>query len=257
MHRNISTIVFVCLLLTLFALPTMADQAASVDQLRSQAEELVLKQAEMGWNSWVLGEPSNQAALYNDYPELFTKQSIDTVKTALGKETDPVKRKQLTFFRNYLEAEYLYKQTAILWDIYSDLEAELKVLVNGELVPYRELRKYMYDAKSAEERAKMGKEQYRIYKLLNDVILNRELEMSHRIVKDLGYTDYLELAVSYKNFDLDNLLKLCETFLRDTEKEYLELFDEVSSIPRDQFHRSDIVYLLGAKDWDEYFPKKP
>ena len=228
----------------------------NIETLRSQAEDLVLKQGEMGWNSWVLGQPSNQALLYNMYPDLFTAESIATAKAVLEAAETAESKKQRTFFRNYLEAEYLYKQTALLWDIYSDLESQLMILVDGQMVPYREIDRYISNAKSPEERAVIAKEEYRIYKLLNNVILKRELDMAHRIVKDLGYKDYLELAVSYKNFDLDSLLKVCKGFLADSKDQYLALFDEVSSIPRDKFRRSDILYLLGAKDWDTYFPKE-
>jgi hypothetical protein len=226
-----------------------------IDQLRMNAKELVLQQAGMGWKTWVLGEPSNQAALYGKYPKLFTAESIRVAQKAVKAETDPEQKKALSFFESYLESEYLYKQTAILWDIYNDLEAELKVLVDGKLVPYRDLEKFLSNADSPERRAELATEEYRIYRLLNSVVLKRELEQSHRLAKELGYKDYLDLAVKARNFDLESLLALCEEFLDATEERYLALFDEVSPVPRDKFRRSDILYLLGAKNWDEYFPK--
>lgn len=231
----------------------LAFAASDISALRTQAEDLVYQQSIMGWRSWVFGDSSNQDSLYQKVPLLFTRQSISTVNDSLSKQTDPESKKALKFFKNYLEAEYIGKQTAILWDIYSDLEAELKVQVNGKLVPYRDLEKYLSNAKTSEERAKIAQEEYRIYRLLNDVILKRELEKSHQLVRDLGYPNYLDMVVSYRSFDLINLLAMCEDFLEDTEEKYLELFDQVSKIPRDKFRRSDILHLLGAKDWDSYF----
>ena len=238
-----------------FKIPEKLTQP-KVMELREQAEKLVREQSEMFWRTWIFGEPSNQAALYDQYPDLFTKDSIAKVKNARKVVQNPDWQKALEYFQHYLEAEYLSKSTAMLWDIYYDLESQEKVLVNGELVPYRDLEKYLSQAKTPEERAKLAAEEYRIYRLLNDVVLKRELEMSHRLVKDLGYDNYLQLAVEYKMIDLDHMTALAEEFLTKTEDQYLALFDEVSPIPRDQFHRSDILFVLGARDWDEYFSKE-
>lgn len=253
----IGFVVFIILLGIFVPVGLFADELETVPKIREDAEELMLEQSKAYWKTWVLGDPSNLAALYDNYPNLFTKISIEAVKTALEEENDKQQIKALTFLLHYMESEYLYKQTAQLWDIYNDLEANLKVLVGDKLIPYRELEVHISNAESPEKRAKLGKEEYRIYRLLNDVVLKRELQLSHKLVKDLGYKDYLELAVSYKMLDLESLLILCEKFLKETEPEYLVLFDAVSPIPRDQFRRSDILHVLGAKDWDEYFPQEP
>ena len=254
--RNLAIVLF----FILFALPWGAGAVetvqSTIDDLRRQARELTEKQSEMGWQSWVLGEPSNQAKLYAQYPGLFTMDSIAAANKALEASADPKDKKALSFLLHYLQAEYLYKQSAMLWDIYFDLESQLKILVDGKLVPYRDLAKYLSQAKSAKDRAQLAKEEYRIYRLLNDVVLRRELDLSHRVVKELGYENFLALAVRYRMIDLDEILPLCEAFLTETQKVYLDLFDEVSPIPRERFRRSDILYLLGAKDWDEYFPQK-
>jgi len=248
------SLLLVGILLSLAVVASVAAvKTAPVDQLRRTAEELVTKQSEMGWKSWVLGEPSNQALLYDAYPDLFTKEAIAVAREAYESERDPLRKKALHFFVNYLEAEYIYKETAVFQDIASDLEAESQVLVDGKLVPYRDLNGLLANAKTAEERQALAEEQYRIYRLLNDVVLTREWDAAHRLAKELGYQDYVELAVTYKMFDLNELTALSEKLLAATEAEYLQLFDEVSPIPRDRFRRSDISFVLGAKDWDAYF----
>ena len=257
--KRLQGVIFVSLMFSVLFIPAglVAQESDQLSEIRKNAEALMLEQSKAYWKTWVLGEPSNLAALYDNYPDLFTKNSIDLVKKGIAYETDKQQKKALTFLLHYMEAEYLYKQTALLWDIYNDLEANLRVLVDGNLIPYRELASHLSNADSKEKRAKLGKEEYRIYRLLNDVILKRELEQNHKLVKNLGYKDYLELAVSYKMLDLGSLLTLCEIFLNETEDQYLALFDRVSKIPRDQFRRSDILHVLGAKDWDDFFPEKP
>lgn len=253
MNRKILALLGILVLSLIVAASVAAVKTPPIDQLRRTAEELVTRQSVMGWNSWVLGEPSNQAQLYAEYPDLFTRESIAVAREAYERENDPLQKKARRFFLNYLQAEYLFKETAVFQDITNDLEAKLQVLVDGKMIPYRDLDKLLVNAESAAARGVLAQEQYRIYELLNDVVLKRELAAEHRLAKELGYRDYVDLAVTYKMFDLDELTALSEKLLQSTEAEYLRLFDEVSPIPRDRFRRSDISFLLGAKDWDASF----
>ncbi len=227
----------------------------SVAGLRAAAHELVLQQSEMGWRSYVQGDSSDQASLYRKYEYLFTEKSIKMARAAWQTEPDADQKRALEFFLHYLETEYVGDQTAELNDIETDLEAALPVLVGGKLVPYRELDGLIANEPDRARRAVLSAEEYRTYRLLNAVILNRLLDKSHRLAKELGYADYLALAVSAKMFDLEDMLAKGREFLDLSEKAYLKLFDEVSTIPRAEFRRSDISPLLSAKSFDRFFPK--
>lgn len=256
---NMRTYRWLIVLVLAVALTAGAGLAASgktVAQLRADARELLLQQSEMFWNSYVYGKPSDQASLYRQYEYLFTLDSIGKVKKALAEETDADQKRALDYFLHYLEVEYIGNQTAELNDIYFDLEAQLKVLVDGKLVPYRSLHGIIANESDPARRAELAKEEYRTYGLLNSVILRRIIDKSHRLAKQLGYSDYLELSVVYKNFDLETQLKLAREFLDQSEEFYLKWFDELSDIPRDKFRRSDISRLLGAKQYDEYFTRE-
>lgn len=233
-----------------------AEAEKTVAQLRADAEKLLVQQGEMGWGSYVLGEPSDQASLYRQYSYLFTESSINKVKAAIAAEADVEKKRALEYFLHYLEVEYIGNQTAELYDIYFDLEAQLKVLVDGKLAPYRNLDGLMANEADPARRTTLAQEEYRIYRLLNSVLLQRMVDTDHRLAKQLGYDSYLDLAVAYKMFDLDEMLVKAKEFMDMSEETYLKLFDEISPIPRDQFRRSDILRVLSAKEYDEFFAQE-
>ncbi len=248
-------LILACGLAALFAATRPAEgDGKTVAQLRADAEQLVLKQAEMGWKTWALGETSDQASLYRPYLYLFTRESIDKVKAALAQEKNPDQRQALDFFLHYLEVEYIGNQTAELWDIESDLEANEVALIDGKPAAYHDLHALMANEPDPAKRAVMAKEEYRIYRLLNAVVLHRVFDASHRFAKELGYKDYLDLSVAYRMFDLDDLYAKAQDFLDKSEATYLKLFDDVSPVPRKDFHRSDIARVLGNKEFDAYFP---
>ncbi|MCB9477437.1 MAG: hypothetical protein H6684_10030 [Deltaproteobacteria bacterium] len=254
--RSASRIVFAFVgVLILAVAVTVAASTPDVESMRARAAELVLKQAEMGWGSWVLGDASDQASLYEGYEDLFTKDAIAVTREAIANTNDPEKAKALTFFKQYQESEYLGAQTAMLADIQNDLEAELKVLVDGELIPYHNLDGRLANEKDPRKRAEMAKEEYRIYDLLNKVVLKRQLDESQRLARELGYANYLEMSASMKAVDVDKLAASCRAVLDRTQSLYFELFDKVSPIPRTEFRRSDILRVLGAKRYDEVYPK--
>lgn len=236
------------------------DQATldKVNQYRKAAKELLEKQGNMGWDSWVEGAASNQALLYKQYEYLFTKDAVELTKKALDLITDPTQKRALEFFSLYQEVEYIGNQTALLYDIYMDLEAALTCYAKplDKLVPYRELHYYLANEQDKQRRADIAKCEYWAYNLFNESILKRDLDMTTRLSKELGYPSYTDHAIAYRMFDVEELKRAAEYILESTEKIYLELFDEVSPIPRIEFHRSDILYLLGAKNFDEYFPKE-
>lgn len=237
--------------------PVVAEtQTKTVDQLRADAEQLLLQQSEMYWRSYTEGEASDQASLYRRYAHLFTKPTVRQVKQAVAETADPERERYLGYFLHYLEVEYIGNEVAELWDIYFDLEGQLPVLIDGKLTPYRQLHNILANESDPKKRAEYAKEEYRIYKLLNSVVLRRILANSHRLAKELGYKDYLELSVAYRMFDHADLVAKAKSFLEMSEALYLEIFDKVSPIPREQFRRSDILNLLSNKAYDKYLTKE-
>ena len=236
------------------------DQATldKVDQYRKAAKELLEKQGNMGWDSWVEGAPSNQALLYKQYEYLFTKDAIEQTEKALNLVSDPTQKRALEYFLLYQDTEYIGDQTALLYDIYMDMEANLTCYAKPleQFVPYRDLEYYLSTEADRQKRADLAKCEYWAYNLFNESILKRDLDMTMRLSKELGYPSYTDLSIAYKMFDVEELKKAAEYILESTEIIYYDLFDEVSPIPRSETHRSDILYLLGARNFDEYFPKE-
>ena len=228
---------------------------SKVNGYRRDASNLVRQQGLSGWASWVEGQASDQSSLYDSYSHLFTEAAIEDTRKAISLTQDQTQKKALSFFKAYQEIEYIGKQTAVLSDIYMDLEAGLWVNIEGESVKYRELYRLLSQQPNREKRELYAAEEYKTYQILNSVVLGRYLQQGHKLAKELAYRDYADLAVAYRMFDAKQLSRLCERFLVDSEQLYLSLFDKISPVPRTEFRRSDTLYLLGGRQFDDYFPQ--
>ena len=260
MRRVWSVLIAVALLASFATAAELSEREilAKVNKYRHDAKELLEKQGYEGWESWVEGKPSNQALLYKQYEYLFTKDAIDLTQKALKLVKDPLQKRALEYFLLYQQVEYIGNQTALLYDIYMDLEANLTCYAEplGKLVPYRQLPYYLANEKDRKKRAQIAKCEYWAYDLFNKTILMRDLDMTMRLSRELGYKSYTDLSIAYRMFDEEELKRAAQYILDSTEDIYLKLFDEVSPIPRSEFRRSDILFVLGAKDFDRYFSKE-
>ncbi|MDP8255616.1 MAG: hypothetical protein P9M14_07705 [Candidatus Alcyoniella australis] len=262
LRKQLSIVLGLSLLAACLCAPAMLwageQDNATLDQVqadRKAAEELLIKQSEMAWLSYTQGEASDQAALYREYGYLFQPERIAATKRAIELTVDPVQRKALQWFSQYQQEEYIWNQTALLYDIYMDMEANLMVTVEGEATPYRELHRILGAEPDPARRFEIAKAEYQAYKLFNETILRRDLETSQRLARELGFDSYLDMALRHARIDPKQTEDDYLRWLEISEPLYFELWDKVSPIKRSEFHRSDILFLLSGSDFDQYFPK--
>ncbi len=230
-----------------------------MQKLRRDAETLVRKQSEMYYKTWVYGAPSNQATLYKKYNYLFTKDSIQTASAFYESEKNKNIKKAYLLFKLYLLGEFISKQQAKLFDDVENIEAESKVTVNGETIPYRDLRSKLYTEKDAEKRKALYVAADPVLDKLNEKYIITEKLNQTEAVK-LGYPSYVKMCETLKFLDFAAFKQLAQKYLQDTDALYTKLVEgRVKSelgVPLSGFYRYDILRLFKAEKFDKYFPEK-
>lgn len=246
-----------------FCLPVFSGTKGAMykkmQKLRKDAETLVRKQSEMYYKTWVYGAPSNQAALYRKYDYLFTKNSVKIADTLYAKEKNKDEKKALLFFKLYLLGEFISKQQAKYFDEVENIEAESKVTVNGETIPYREVRTKLYNEKDAMKRKALYTATDSVLDTLNKKYLATE-KLNQSEAKKLGFLSYVALCEHLKFLDFKVFKSISQSFLSDTDGLYTKLVEErvqkELGVPLSEFYRYDILRLFKAENFDAYFPEK-
>jgi oligoendopeptidase F len=236
-----------------------SDVCQKVDKLRKDAEKLVLEQAKMGYNSWVYGKESNQDAIYKKYSHLFTFKNINLVEKCLNSEKDKDREKALKFFKLYLLSEYIGKKIAKIGDIVENMSSSAKIDVEGKKIPFRQINFYLANEKEKIIREKLYTSCDSFLEKLN-FYLKEEKEITERETKKLGYKSYIEMCEDLKITKFYPLKLQVQKYLKDTEKIYQELLEEVVreylKIDVSQFRRYDVLRLFKNEDFEKYFPKE-
>ncbi len=229
-----------------------------IDILRTEAEDLIKAQSLMGWNSWALGDQSNQDSLYRAYAHLFTRENIDLVQSAEREEQDSTQKKRLRYFHRYLTTEFISKATASLTDKANNIEATATVVLDGKQIPYRQLAGLMANENNQKQRASLYIASDPVLDTLNTIHTQVE-QANQKIAKELGYTSYNTMEEQLKEFSLEECARVSQTILDNTKEKYLNLLKEILNkqlgLDLEHFYRYDTAPLFRSRQFDRYFPE--
>ena len=141
----------------------------------------------------------------------------------------------------------------------AELEASLKATVDGEDVPYRNLRPAIANSEERGRRERLERARNELTEEHLNPLYLRSAQVVHRETERLGAPNYTELYRGFQ-YPLDSLADQCRRFLDSTER----LWDDAG----DRFFRSRIGLGLGEIErwdvarvwrglpWDAAFPKE-
>jgi hypothetical protein len=139
----------------------------------------------------------------------------------------------------------------------AELEATLAATVDGEEIPYRELRSSLMneDDRAARERLEAARND-----LMDEHLNGLELqaaEVVRREARQLGATNYADLYRSF-GYPLDDLADQCRRLLEETEGLWEEVGDRFFrsrvGLGLDEVARWDVARAWRGADWDSAFP---
>jgi hypothetical protein len=138
------------------------------------------------------------------------------------------------------------------------LEAELKLTVDGEEIPYRMARPTMANEPDRGKRRRIDERaNEQLEEQMNPIHLEAA-ELVRDATRDLGFSNYLELhRKALPPSAIDELAPQCRALLDSTERLYEDaadrLFRERVGVGLAEAERWDIPRLFRAPNWDEMF----
>ncbi len=235
---------------------TNVDQAA-IETLRERIEHFVKAQLLVGYRSWVFGEASSADSLYQANSDLFSAENIRLLQRAESVEHDSTQRKRLWYLRRFLISEYLGKETAILTDRTSNIEATSTINVDGNPIAYRNLSGAISNESSQANRKKLYDAATLIVDTLNKYLVRVE-EINQRVSRELGFASYDEMAELMKGFSLEAFRATARTIIENTDSIYAHLLNrdilKPLKLTDTSFYRFDTGLLSRGAQFDRFFP---
>ena len=196
------------------------------------------------------------AAVYDRYPELFTREAIDGLEELYAVARDDAKWR-LAYLLAFAVDGYLGEQTKHLGDEIANTEGETSITVDGEPIGLRQASVVQGNEPDRARRERIQAARLAATAERLNPLLDAMWRRCHDLAVELGYPDYKELYGTVKGLDYDHLRAELEAFLADTEGLYERVMDrlvrERLGVPLAQLSYADLPYLWRAEGFDHAF----
>jgi hypothetical protein len=196
------------------------------------------------------------AAVYDRYPELFTRGAIDGLEELYAVAKDDAKWR-LAYLLAFAVDGYLGEQTKHLGDDIANTEGEATITVDGESIGLRQASVAQGNEPDRARRQRIQEARLAATADRLNPLLETLWRRCHDLAADLGYPDYKELYGTVKGLDYDHLRAELETFLADTEGLYERVMDrlvrERLGITLAELSYADLPFLWRAEGFDPVF----
>jgi len=139
----------------------------------------------------------------------------------------------------------------------AELEATLKASVDGEEIPYRNLRSAIMNEPDSGRRERLERARNELTEEHLNPLHVRAAGVVHRETERLGATTYTDLYRGF-GFPLDDLAGQCRAFLDSTERLWEEAGDRFFrgriGLGLGELQRWDVGRVWRAPEWDSAFP---
>ena len=201
------------------------------------------------------------AAVYSDYSDLFSIESIREVKSELEKtaESFSSRRKSLKKIHDFLIDQYLDYRVSPLTQEIARLDAEKKVMWEGREVFLSQVLSLLRDEPDASKRHQLGQRYAQALRDSEEIRYER-LKLRHSAAKTLGFKDYVEARESVSGIDYRRLLESFDAVLHSLDASYLDqLRTSIEAILRIPFQEAvswDVTRWQRRNDHESVFSEK-
>jgi hypothetical protein len=140
----------------------------------------------------------------------------------------------------------------------AELEASLKASVDGEDVPYRNIRPAISNAEDRGRRERLERARNELTEEHMNPLYLRSTQVVHRETERLGAPNYTELYRGFQ-YPLDDLADQCRAFLDSTERLWEDagnrFFRSRIGLGLGEIERWDVARVFRGAGWDDAFPK--
>ncbi len=229
-----------------------------VNALSREAALLLEEQHRLVWDYWTEGKAVDIAATYSGKQALFSLENLRRIDQLRHLTKDPRELRALTALHGHFAGEFLARELAEHNDASANLEASLKLNVDGREVRYHDLERLLANEKSALKRKALYAAATPALTRLNQTLLRREAR-TNELVKQMGFESYEAFGSELRQADLERLAQLAEEVLQATQEPYRLVMERLSQrelgLPFAQITRADIPRLFRSREVEDAFAR--
>ena len=228
-----------------------------LERYRQRAEEFIGALDKEGYEHYS-GRKAvcDTAAVYDRYPDLFTREAIAQLNQLYDAAVDDEKRR-LAYLLAFTVDGYMGEETKHLGDELANTEGQATIVVDGETISLRQAGVAQANEADAGRRERIQEARLAAVSAQLNPLLDRLWRRCHDLAVDLGYPNYLQLYEEVQGIDYGRLRAELEGFLSDTAGLYERVMDnlvrERLGIPMSKLRYADLPYLWRAPDYDHVF----
>ena len=196
-------------------------------------------------------------AVYDRYPELFTLESVRTLRRLYDAATGDDERRRLSFLLNLGIEGFLGNETKEISDQIANTEAQAKITVDGEPIGLRYSSVVQANEPDRARRRRINDARNEFTSTVLNPLYDQRWRRQHELVGELGYPTYAELFSEVRAVDFGMLRGATQMFLQATEGLYQRTLDKVArtklGLSRTELEVSDLPYLVRAPEYDHIF----
>ena len=196
------------------------------------------------------------AAVYDRYPELFTRATIDGLEEYYA-AAEGGEKLRLAYLLSFAVDGYLGEQTKHLSDEIANTESTTAIDLDGESIGLRQAIVVQGNEPDASRRARLQDARLAATTTHLNPLLDRMWRRCHEIAEELGYPNYKELYANLRGLDYDHLCAELEAFLAGTVGLYERVMDrlvhERMGYGLTDLAYADLPYLWRAPGFDNVF----
>ena len=196
------------------------------------------------------------AAVYDRFPELFTREAVDELEGMYAAAQGDDKRR-LAYLLVFTIDGFIGLQTRHLGDELANTESQTLIEVDGESIGLRQAGVAQANEPDRERRGRIQAARLAATEEHLNPLLDTIWRRCHDLAVELGYPDYKELYAEIKGLDYDLIRAELEGFLHDTAGLYERSMDRLGrerlGIPLAELRFSDIPRLWRAPEFDDVF----
>ncbi|HEY4412829.1 MAG TPA: hypothetical protein VGN06_07510, partial [Gaiellaceae bacterium] len=139
----------------------------------------------------------------------------------------------------------------------AELEAKLSATVDGEEIPYRNIRPAIMNEEDRAKRERLERARNELTEAEMNPLYLRSAQVVHRETERLGAPNYTELYRGF-HYPLDDLAAQCRRFLEDTDRLWEDAGDRFFrsriGLGFGDIERWDVARVWRGVTWDKAFP---
>ncbi len=207
-----------------------------------------------------LKDEQDTAAVLEKYAWLYSLDTVRRAREAYEAEADSGEKERLRRVYYYLMDGYVERQTAAQEDKVVSFEMNAAVEVDGQTIPYHNVRALMAREPEYDRRDRLRDAQLQVVEQTNPDRLEIIHTRLRTLCDDFGYYDYAGYNSEKKRVDYELLRARLEVFLARTEETYNKLMGEwverTTARRLGELGSNHFAYISRVPEYDLYFKKE-